>query len=204
MTALRLITAPTVQPLTLEETKRHLRVDHSDEDDLISIYIEAATSYVDGEYGFLGRALVEQTWELVIDKFPENEIKIPLPPLQSVVTIEYDDVDGSPQTLSTAEYTVDTALEPGWVVPPTLGIWPTVFDGINSVRIRFVAGYPTTTDSPPDPRGNIPRAIRQAMLLHVGSMYQQREDVVIGVSVTRMPFAAESLLRPFRVVLPFA
>ena len=42
------------------------------------------------------------------------------------------------------------------------------------------------------------------MLLHIGQWYQQREDVVIGVSVTRMPFAAEHLLRPFRVTVPFA
>ena len=203
--AIRLITAPTVQPLTLAEVKAHLRVDHSDEDDLIAAYIEAATSYADGEYGFLGRALVTQTWELVIDTFPTHEIKIPLPPLQSVESVKYDDGDGVEQTLSTSLYTVDSALEPGWIVPPVGTGWPSsVFDGINSVRVRYVAGYDPTTDSPVDLRANIPRAIRQALLLLIGAMYQQREEVVIGVSVMKMPWASEQLLRPFRVTVPFA
>ena len=102
---------------------------------MIETYIAAATSYVDGEYGFLGRALVTQTWELVINTFPTHEIKMPLPPLQSVTSVKYDDGEGVEQTLSTSLYTVDTASEPGWIVPPIGTGWPTsIFDGINSVK----------------------------------------------------------------------
>ena len=36
MTPLKLITPPAVAPLTLAETKEYLRVDHSDEDDVIA------------------------------------------------------------------------------------------------------------------------------------------------------------------------
>src|SRR5262245_32745258 len=196
--ALRLITAPTVEPLTLAETKQHLRVDHDDDDDLIAAYIAAAVSYCDGEYGFLGRALVTQTWELVLDNFPLHEIKIPLPPLQSVESIKYDDSAGDEQVVATDSYWVDAASEPGWIVPATAG-WPTaVLDAVNSVRVRFVAGYDPTTDSPPDYRANVPRAVKQAMLLQVGQFYQQREDVVIGVNAVRLSWGAEALLRPFR------
>jgi uncharacterized phiE125 gp8 family phage protein len=201
---LKPITPPSVQPLTVEEVKAHLRVDHTDEDSLIALYIAAATSFIDGEYGFLGRALVTQTWELVLDNFPLHEIKIPLPPLQEVESIKYDDADGNEQVVSTLEYWVDDASEPAWVVPTTGG-WPTgILDAINAVRVRFLAGYPETTDSPPDLRANIPVSIKQAMLLHIGSMYAQREDVVIGTIVTKLPFGAEQLLRPYRVVIPFA
>jgi uncharacterized phiE125 gp8 family phage protein len=202
--ALRLITGPTVQPLTLEEVKAHLRVDYSDADDLISAYIAAATSYVEGQYGFTGRALVTQTWELVIDHFPVHEIKIPLPPLQSIESIKYDGSDGLEVTLAADQYYVDDVSEPAWVVPITGG-WPTaVFDAINSVRIRFVAGYDATTDSPPDLRGNIPRAIKQAMLLYIGNFHEHREENIVGLTTMKLPFAAENLLRPFRVVIPFA
>jgi uncharacterized phiE125 gp8 family phage protein len=202
--ALRLITAPEVQPLTLEEVKEHLRVDHDDSDAIITAYIEAATSYVQGHYGFTGRALVTQTWELVIDHFPLHEIKVPLPPLQSVESIKYDDSGGLETTLASDQYWVDNVSEPGWIVPITSG-WPTgVLDAINSVRIRFVAGYAATTDSPPDLRGNIPRAIKQAMLLHIGSFHEHREQNIVGLTTMELPFAAENLLRPFRVVVPFA
>jgi uncharacterized phiE125 gp8 family phage protein len=202
--ALRRIVAPAVEPLTLAEVKEHLRVDHDTSDSIIQAYIAAATSYVDGEFGVLGRALVTQTWELVIDHFPVHEIKIPLPPLQSVESIKYDDPDGFEQILGTDQYYVDDVSEPAWVIP-IIGGWPTaVLEAINSVRIRYVAGYEATTDSPPDLAGNVPRAIKQAMLLHIGSFHEHREQNIVGLTTMQLPFAAQSLLRPWLAWIPFA
>lgn len=42
-------------------------------------------------------------------------------------------------------------------------------------------------------------AIKAAVLLTVGSLYAQREDVVVGVSVAQLPNGAEWLLAPYRV-----
>ena len=42
-------------------------------------------------------------------------------------------------------------------------------------------------------------AINAAVLLIVGSLYAQREDVVVGVSVAQLPNGAEWLLAPYRV-----
>src|SRR5262245_425152 len=202
--ALRRIVAPTVEPLTLAEVKEHLRVDHNASDSIIEAYIAAATSYVDGEFGVLGRALVTQTWELVIDHFPVHEIKIPLPPLQSVTSIKYDDPDGFEQTLATDQYYVDDASEPAWVVP-VVGGWPTaVLQAVNSVRIRYVAGYDPTTDSPPDLAGNVPQAIKQAMLLLIGNFHEHREQNIVGLTTMTLPFAAQNLLRPWLSWIPFA
>ncbi len=201
--SLRLITAPAVEPLTLAEVKAHLRVDHTDDDNTIALYIKAARQYLEGPYSFLGRALVTQTWELVLDEFGTDEIKIPLPPLQSIVDIRYDDTAGNEQVVSTADYYVDTVNEPGWVVPVTTG-WPTPVDAVNSVRIRFIAGYSPTTDSPPDLAGNVPWDIKAGMLLHIGSMYSHRETVVVGQTVAQLPWGAENLLRPHRIQMGMA
>lgn len=201
---LRMITAPTVEPLTLEEVKAHLRVDHTYDDSLIAIYLAAARAHVDGPEGFLGRALVTQVWELVLDAFPDDEIKIPLPPLQTVDSIRYDDSAGNEQIVNTSDYFVDNVSEPGWVVPADGASWPTPMDAINSVRVRFTAGYAPSTDSPPDLRANIPFDIKAAILLHVGSMYEHREEVVVGSSAAKLPVGAEALLRPRRVQLGMA
>lgn len=201
--ALRLITAPAVEPISLAEAKAHLRVDHTDEDAMIATYIHAATSFVDGENGFLGRALVTQTWELVVDAFPTNEIKIPLPPLQEIVSVIYDDSVGDAQTFADTSYYVDDVSEPGWVIPVTSG-WPSTIDAINAVRIRFIAGYPPGTDSPVDLAANVPGSIKAALLLHVGALYAHRETVVVGQTATALPWGAEQLLRPFRVQLGMA
>lgn len=202
--ALRLITAPTVEPVSLTEAKAHLRVDHTDEDTLIELLIKAARFYVDGEDGFLGRALVTQTWELVIDDFPESEIKLPLPPLQEVVSIKYDDSAGVEQTIDSADYWVDDASEPGWVVPVASAGWPTPLVAVNAVRIRYICGYSATADSPPDLTANVPASIKAALLLTIGSFYANRETVVVGQTTAQLPWGVEQLLRQYRVQLGMA
>jgi len=201
--ALRLITAPAAEPLTLTEAKAHLRVDHTDDDILISALIAASRGYCEQ---WTARAFITQTWELMIDEFPEDgDIMIPMPPLQSVTSVKYDDGDGVEQTLSATDYDVDNVSQPGWVVSATSG-WPTsTFDGINSVRVRFVAGYEPGTDSPIDLAANVPQSIRAAILLHVGQLYENREDIIVGAVVNKMPTGGiEHLLRQYRVALGMA
>lgn len=199
--AIRPITPPSVEPITLAQAKLHLRVDHTDDDALISAYIEGARVFAEK---FTARAFVTQTWELVIDKFPLHEIMIPLPPLQSVSSIKYDDTGGVEQTLATNGYEVDTASQPGWVVPVVSG-WPTVFSGINAVRIRFVAGYSPTTDSPPDLVENIPASLKDAIRLHVGNLYANRESTVVGTIASIMPTGGIiHLMRQYRIALGMA
>jgi uncharacterized phiE125 gp8 family phage protein len=187
--ALKLITPATTFPVTLEEVKAHCRVSFDDDDDLLQIYLEAATSHCEE---FQGRAYCEQTWELTLDEFPLEEIEIRRPPLIGVVSIKYDDGDGLEQTVDVSEYTVDTVSEPGWVLPADS--WPSgVFDGINAVRIRFKAGYADSMDSPNV--SLIPKDIKAAILLYVGTLYANRETIVIGQSAVTIPWAAEQLLR---------
>ena len=202
MPALVRLVAPTVTPLSLTEVKAHLRVDGTDQDAMIEFYLNAATDYVDGEWGFLGRALVTQTWRLTIDTFPCAEIKIPLPPLQSITSVVYFDSAGDPQTLvEDTDYFVDDQSEPSWISPMTT--WPTTLDAINSVQIEFVAGYEPTTDSPPDLTANIPANIKQGMLLMITDWMEHRQNVITE-AVNGMPFASETLLRRYKMDMPFA
>lgn len=201
--ALTLVTAPPVTPLSLTEVKEHLRVDGTDQDNIIQHYLDAATSYLDGEWGKLGRALVTQTWRLTIDEFPDGEIRIPLPPLQSITDIRYDDSAGDEQLVSTDDYWVDTSSEPGWVVPTTSGGWPTTLDAVNAVRIQFVAGYEATSDSPPDYTANIPADTKQGMLLIIGDWMENRRNVMEN-TINTIPFAAEILLLRKKIDLGFA
>jgi uncharacterized phiE125 gp8 family phage protein len=201
--ALIQINRPQVAPVTLEEARAHCRLDaagsppeHPD-DALLSALIDAATQYIDGPNGILSRSIVSQKWELVIDGFPSGAVEIPLPPLQSVETITYLDSEGNNIELDESGYSVDNARQPGFVVPGADG-WPQTGDYINAVRIRFVSGY-APEGSPPDYRAGVPQAIKQAILLLVGHWYENREDVVVGTVVNKLPTAAEALLFNYRV-----
>lgn len=197
---LRLISEPEEWPITLDEAKKHLRVDTDDDDELIEAFIEAATDYCDGATGYLGRALVEQTWELVLDEFPADEIKIPMPPLISVDSVKYDDASGVEQTLSASEYTVDDISEPGWLLPVS-GAWPSAYDSVNAVRIQFTCGY-AATGSPAVQ--TVPGTIKSAIKLIVGNLYANRETIIIGQSVDEIPMSAQFLMKKYRMHLNMA
>lgn len=199
MPGLVLITPPTIEPITLVEARLHLKLDatgspatHAD-DALVNTLITSARLHVDGRDGRLSRSLITQTWELVLDKFPLKDIRIPLPPLQSIVSIKYDDLDGNEQTVSSANYVVDTVSTFGWVVPVTGFAWPATMDTINAVRIRFTAGYG-------DAAADVPAPIRQAMLLLIGHLYENREEVLVGPGGSMLPMGAEALLSPYELI----
>ena len=196
---LQRIIAPATTPVTLTEAKAHLRVSHTDEDALITLMIGAATEYVET---LLGRSLNDQTWELVLDAFPASEIRIPRPPLIEVVSIRYVDAGGIEQLVDPADYYVDTTSRYGWVVPQGGSLtWPETIDAINSVRVRFRAGY-QSADSPPSE--NIPPSIKQAMLLILGAMYENREETVVGTIAVKLPWGASEMLLRHRVEMSMA
>ena len=182
--------APAVPLLTIEDVKAHLRVDHADEDALISGLIDAAAAHLDGYGGILGRALVTQTWAVDFPTFT-NRMDVPLGPIQSA-TIQYYDSLNAQQTLATSVYAVlSDGLGP-YVTLKYNQQWPQTYTRDDAVRITWVAGYGTAAA--------VPAAIRSAMLLLIAHWYDNRAAVSVGDSVSEMPFAVASLLAPFRRV----
>ena len=184
-----LITAPTVEPVSLVEAKEHLNVTSSDDDALIDSLIIASREYVEN---YLQRALATQTWDIFLDAF-SNKMEISLPPLQSITSIKYIDTDGNEQTLSSSIYSVDTAAEPGIIRLAYNQSWPSTRPDANAVTIRAVCGYGNSWN-------DIPKAITQAIKLLIGHWYEVREPVVIGTITGNIPFTVESLLYPYRII----
>jgi len=187
--ALVLVTAPSEEPIELSEAKNHLRIDGTDEDTLISGLIATAREHAEH---FTRRAFITQTWELWLDAWPDGEcITLPLPPLQSVAHVKYYGIDDTEYTFDSANYFVDTNNEPGRVVLGYSKSWPTLtLRPANGIVVRYVCGYGAASA--------VPQAIKQAMLLHIGAMFENREAVVSG-SVNVLPMAYGALLWPYRV-----
>jgi len=101
---LKLVTPPSVEPITLSEAKLHLRVIQDNEDALIESLITAAREYCED---FQNRAYVEQTWKLTFDEWPEFPFELPKPPLISVEKIEYKDDEGNVTEWDDDNYVVD-------------------------------------------------------------------------------------------------
>jgi uncharacterized phiE125 gp8 family phage protein len=174
--SLRLITAAATYPVSLVEAKLQCRVDGTDEDALLNAYIAAATSFVEN---LTGRALVSQTWELVLDDF-SDAVLIPKGPVQSITHIHYFDTAEVEQTLASNQYVLDSASDPAWIVRPDDVTYPEAADGVNNVIVRFVAGYSI-----------LPAEIKAALLILISSWFDNR-------STGEIPDTVQALLSNHR------
>lgn len=188
---MRLVTAPTSEPVTLTEAKTHLRVDIDDDDALISALIVAAREEFENQ---ADRILFTSTYKLVMDYWP-NCSRILLPrakPLSSVTSVTYTDDSDNVNTWSSANYVVNTNTWPGCIVLRDGVSWPGAALAESSpITITYVAGYASTA--------NIPQRYKQAILLLVGHWYENREMVATSGAVPKSyPMAWDAIVNAAR------
>lgn len=174
-----------VEPISLEEAKTHLYVEHTADDALIHWQIKAARQYCESKTAL---NLVTRTFDYKFTRFPYHAdqnvsqiygayyFEIPRDPLISVTSITYTDDSQSPttQTLSTDIYGVDTDANPPRVYLKYGQTWPNNRDFYNDITVRFLAGYVDTTASPAD-TSEVPEPVKAAIKLIVGDLYHNRE-----------------------------
>jgi uncharacterized phiE125 gp8 family phage protein len=187
---LKLVTPPIVEPVTLDEAKAHLRLETDADDAYVSALITAARERVEL---FLRRALITQTFEYTLDGFPSGVIDLPRPPLAAVEFIKYQDTGGIERTLPPKSYVVDASSdEIGRIALTWTEYWPITRCSINSVVIQYTAGYGDAPES-------VPQAIRQGILIEISNLYENREDIVVGQSISMLSLS-ERLLWPYRAL----
>ena len=202
--ALRVLDPPGSEPVTVDQAKRHCRIDNDYDDDLVEMYVTSARMWAEQ---FLNRALFTQKLQYNITfappptatplvpqsliVFPLNwpplvkrPIELPRAPAVSVEQIMWGSIEDM-QLADTDDYALNLLVEPGYV-----SVKPQLLPSIpqQSMSIDYTAGY---DDSDPDA---IPMPIRHAILLLTAFLYEQRGDVAAD-----MPETAKALLWPFRL-----
>jgi uncharacterized phiE125 gp8 family phage protein len=188
---------PAAEPLSLAETKTHLRVDDdiTDQDDLIAGLIGGAREWCEN---YTRRSFVRRTLQLRMDAFP-CEFRLPYGPVSSVQSVEYIDSGGATAILAADQYQVDTQSAPARIVPVFGVVWPTVKHGaVNGVVVNYVAGYAPGDGSPTNHAANVPKSIKAAMLLLIAHLYENRE-LVDARQMHEVPFGVKTLLAPFEI-----
>lgn len=173
--SLQRISDPTIEPLTVAELKIHLRgyTDITEEDSLISSLITASRRWIED---YTGRALVDQTWDLVFSGYSFGEIKLHRSPVLSVTTFTYD-VAGVATELTASNYELRGAGTKEPKIIPAYGIsWPYA-NWERPAAIRFRAGYANRLGSPLDGAEKVPDEFKTAIKLLVGHYYRNRESV---------------------------
>jgi len=171
---LKLITPPATFPITVDEAKAHLRILGTDDDATITSLIEVATEQAEE---ITSRQLVEATWELYVDGLSES-IELAKSPVQAVEKVEYI-AEGSESfsLLEPSFYDVDILSEPGNIYRKLNVSYPSVSAVKNSVKITLRSGYE-----------KVPAPIKQWMLLRLSTLYENRDEIVVGAT----PYLIES------------
>lgn len=159
---LRLITVPTVEPVSLETAKLFLRVDGTAEDSAITSLIVGARELCEE---ISRRAFITQTWEMIFNDWPRDlRIKLYRPALQSVTSVKYLDRNNVEHTWT--DYVVDNRSEPSLILFSSLPSSSLLASG--AITVRFVAGYGSSAD-------NVPQRIKDAILGIIAYRYENRD-----------------------------
>lgn len=187
-------TAPVHLPVTMREAKEHLRIeqDYTDWDADIWMKIQAATEAAEVE---TNRKLVTQTLTAYFDDFPAGDFfKLEGGTLQSIDSLTYTDSDDSDTVWTATNYFADTASEPGRLHLAYGISWPSVtLKPKNAIAIQYDVGYGTADQ--------VPHMIHAAILLTLGSLWENREDQLTGQGIVtlQLPQGARSLLHPYKL-----
>lgn len=209
-----MVTPPAVEPVSLTLAKAHLRLDSdlSDQDEVVELLITVARERAEH---MLGRALITQTLTvrqrllltpppslpyqyqtlpgILYDRpgqMPVADIPIPRvsrDTLQSIVSATLYAEDG---TATTLDPSTDWVLNYENLIPRLMLNNPTV---VYDIEVTYVAGY---GDAP----CNVPAGIRRWMLFYINTLYENREAVVIGMTVNPIPNEfVDGLLDPYLI-----
>ena len=192
------VSDPSALPVPLETVKQHLRVDHDDEDEVITDLIRAAAEKV--EHGS-GHALQEAEWEFTADCWPHywrEPIKIPLKPVRDVIDLAYLDTLGIEQAVASTDWYWRRTDEGAEIRLVSGFSGPALYDRPGSVIARLTAGYEDNgaSGSGDDPALTMPLALKLAVIMDVKAHYDPPEN---GTDLEYQRQATQSLIAAERV-----
>lgn len=170
----KVTTAPASEPISTADAKTYLNVSTSLHNTLIDNLVSAARVHYER---YTGSAVISQTITQVWEFTPcEAEFELAVSPLiiSTLPILSYVDANGSYQTWAASNYTLDSISPLARIVKNSTASWPTVGDFPNRWKCVYLAGYADATSVPED--------IIDSILLMVGFLYENREDIPISDS----------------------
>jgi uncharacterized phiE125 gp8 family phage protein len=182
-----LLTAPAVEPVSLDEAKAHLRVEHNDDDETIAALVAGARIHVEAQ---TRRALITQGWRISADAWPrDGRFAVRPAPLQRLDAARVFEADGNALAVDTQAFVPDLANSVLAFAPWALPAPGRLAAGI---ELDVTSGYGDAAVDAPEP-------LRQAIRLLTAHWYENRGLAALG-TVTVLPSTVAALIAPYRVL----
>ncbi len=187
--ALALLTPPAASPVTLDEAKRHLRVETGDDDGYLTDLIAVSTSHLEAVAGL---KLISQTWRQYFDCAPSgSHFRLDVQPVQAILAMRVFEAGGVPVELAPSSIILDSVSS-----PPRLEVRQSLSTGqvFNGIEIDILAGH---GDTPVD----VPDGLKRALLLLIAHSYEFRGAVPLSAQPASEPHGFRALIAPYRRIL---
>jgi len=159
---------PEAEPVTVENAKAHLRINHDSEDELIAGLIRAAREEVEQTTGV---AMIDQNWRLAVDAIPEcGMLLLRRTPVKAVTSVTVYGSEGEVSLLDPADYQLDALSRPARLHIATR---PDDLRAMNGIEVDFTAGYGEAGTDVPD-------LLKRAILMLVAHWYEFRASFGAG------------------------
>ena len=155
-----LVTAPTVDVVTLAQAKKQVELADSDtaHDEHLYELIDRARDEFEADCDL---CISPQTWKFYADDMDE-EMQLQKGPIQSIASIKYYDTNNALQTLSTSIYNFDVANRT--IRLQYNQLWPVATTRWDAWEITYLCGFAT-----------VPPMAVQAMLILIEKYFLGRE-----------------------------
>lgn len=182
-----LLAGPAEEPVSLGEARAFLKVDDGAEDALITTLIGAARLHVEG---VTGRALLAQSWRVVLDHWPDDrQVKLPVTPFMAVTEITAYDAAGAGHEVPLTQF----LSEPDRLLLPAHVAGMPLLRERQGIEVDYVAGFGTEPEE-------VPADIRQALLMLVAYWYEHRDAVIVAGSGAVVPWGFDRMVSQYKRV----
>ncbi len=168
---------PEIELVTVDEQKEHSRITDDYEDDILYSKILASQDLVQK---WLNRKLVP-TQMSGFEPVYKSEFLLPFSPVISVDSVTVfngtDDV-----VIDPSEYRYND-------IENTLKV-SSAYRNFTEFKINFTCGYGI---------GQVPPAVLHAIKMTCATLYEVREDVIVGTQVNEVPLSAKNIIKHFRL-----
>lgn len=185
--------------LLLDTVKKHLVVTHSDDDEIIELYRDAAIEHIENT---TRRSLPLTEYLFSLDVLEAN-MELAMPPIRALSQITYH--NGTERVLMPeSDYSINTNYE--WAricindsLPSGSDVQITALAGygVLSTPSAFPYTFPIILGSVGDDMP-LPSPLKLAALMLIAHWYENREAVTMGSEGKPVPYSVESLLFKFR------
>lgn len=172
-------------PVSLDEAKAAARIDHDDEDTLLSAYLAAAIEQLETS----SRTSIRPKSIIWYRERFDDEMLLAYSPVRAVASVEYIQDGAAPAALvEDTDYRTNLYARPARVLRIAGVAWPRIDRRHDAVRITYSAGYLV---------GTLPARIKAAVLQLTTHLYETREPVELSAIVRLVPEGLGELLGGF-------